>query len=513
VTNAALQFSGLASFGAQLLIDLSDTNIIAASLALGSSTVTLQYLRLSKSFATLPLSSFALLGFCVTTQWGALVAQSAAWTPIAENLRDPIRTFGMLGLFQCVVILAHLLHRTLRPLVQARDFGSKALARLGIFEIPAPGSLWFLGAVGFAAYAIAASPGEVDLGDRLLAGFWPFAWAPFLIPILHLRYGSAYCNLRLQGALLGVYALMAFGLAMALNYRVLMIQGAFTAGLLAFLVALQDERPFRARVVWILALLALVAAVAAGPIADLATAMVITRGDRGHVSPVELFKRTVDAFQDKQAIQRYRETAQSDSRLSAYDETYLANPLIARLVETKYYDNTLFFTKDLSFREREGVVHEVIDRAWAMFPYPVLRALKIPGDKRVLGYSLGDYYAHLSVGTPLAGFRTGTMLADFMVLFGEAGPVFYLLLCLALLLFMDAQCLTREGGQPQISVFAMLQTYRLFTYGVTNESVDTPLGFFVRGFWQTLALYVLTYWMTKIVFPPFRPSAGARAPT
>jgi hypothetical protein len=398
---AVLHGLSLSAFVAQALISSLDTNLLTAALALASATISLEYLRRSQAFLLLPLSSFAVLGLCLTTQWGALVAQSITWTPIVENLRDPVGTFVMLGLFQCVAIVAHLIHRGFHPLVQARTIGANVLWRLRIFEIPAPVSLWLMGAVGFVSFVIGAAPGEVNLGDRLLAGFWPFAWAPFTIPILSLRYGPAYCNLRLHTLALAVYVLMTVALAMALNYRNLMAQGATTTALMMLLTVLTSERPFRWQIFWRLVPVMSIAALVARPVSDLSTAMLIARGDRGHVPPIELLKETYETFQDADAIRKMRESFNTDSRFSAYDEAYISNSVLARFVVTKFHDNAFYFGRDLSDRERDELTKEESDRVWATLPYPVLRAFKIPQDKSSLGHSIADYYANLRNGFPI----------------------------------------------------------------------------------------------------------------
>jgi hypothetical protein len=94
-------------------------------------------------------------------------------------------------------------------------------------------------------------------------------------------------------------------------------------------------------------------------------------------------------------------------------------------------------------------------------------------------------------------------LADCLGLFQEAAPVAYLILCLALFLLWDSQCIRTPAGSLQVSVFAMLQAYRLFTYGITNESLVGALGLFLRGFWQNLLFYLMIYSVAKILFPPF----------
>lgn len=505
VAFAALHAGATGALAAQILIDHAEVNVLSATLAWLSSTITLEYLRLSRAFESAPLSSFALLGMCVTSQWGALVAQSAAWTPVAENLREPIRTFSLLAIFQGVAILAHLIHRSLGFLVLLRNLASNGLSRLGIFEVPSPGTLWLMGAVGFAAYAVAHSPGDVNLGDRLLAGFWPFAWAPFLIPILHARHGPTYCRLRLHGSLLAVYAVTNVGLAMALNARVLMVQGGTTAALMTLLILLKSEGHFSSRGLWRLVLFLLLALALVQPLGYLATAMAVARADRGHISQLELLKETIDVLKDASAVENFREQVKTDSKLSAYDETYIANSVVARFVVTKFQDNVFYFGKNLSDQEHDGLAQEEISRVWSMLPYPVLRGFKIPVDKLILGHSTADYYANLRTGVPLGGLKAGSLLGDCLALFDEAAGVVYLAYCLVAFFFWETLSRVEGSGAAQVSVLAMLQVYVLFTLGINNESLAGGLAFEVRAFWQNLAFYLLTYLLARMVFPPFRP--------
>src|ERR1700712_571740 len=85
-----------ASLLAQIFIDPTIINISSAGIIWCSSALTIGYLQRSGAFFELPVSAFAVLGLCLTTQWGALTAQSAAWISVSENLWNPVRTFSWL---------------------------------------------------------------------------------------------------------------------------------------------------------------------------------------------------------------------------------------------------------------------------------------------------------------------------------------------------------------------------------------------------------------------------------
>jgi hypothetical protein len=74
---------------AQMAIDSSVENIASACIVYASSMMVFLYLSWSKALDTQPLSSFVVLGFCVTTQFGALLVQTIAWTPLVFSLYDP----------------------------------------------------------------------------------------------------------------------------------------------------------------------------------------------------------------------------------------------------------------------------------------------------------------------------------------------------------------------------------------------------------------------------------------
>jgi hypothetical protein len=188
----------------QAVIDPSIENIACACIVLASSLVMLMYIGCTDALATQPLSTFALFGFCVTTQLGALLIQSVEWTSLRGSLFDGMYTFGTLAFYQSIAIIVHATFRFFsRPRSRSVHLVRGLLTWAGIYLTPSCNELWLIGFVGLASYvvyiseALLGSPlGKIGLAVNYLA------WAPFLIPFYLLEVGNHYCNWRLNRSLL-----------------------------------------------------------------------------------------------------------------------------------------------------------------------------------------------------------------------------------------------------------------------------------------------------------------------
>lgn len=510
-----LQAAALLALGLQIAIGADRVNVASATVIVLSSTLTLQYLRIGRGFEGSPLSSFALLGLCISTQWGALIAQTVAWVPVSDGLRNPQLTFKLLGLFQAVAILAHWLVRRLAFMRAARGALSSHLLRpMGMFDAPSPGNLWIIGAVGFVGLLAGVGVGiheERDkVGDKILDGLRFLAWAPFLIPILHRRYGDAYCNLRRQGWLLAAYIASVVVLGLALNVRSVMFAGITTVALQFVLLLLMDRSPMRLRDLWRGTAVLVPAALLIAYTADLATAMVIARSQRGLSSPVQMIESTIHALGDRAALDMLRDHAAIEGTYSVYDEYYIANPILARFVDTKFHDNMFAIVDGLAPDEIAAVREDARKRVLGTLPRPLLTQLGFDPDlKVVLEHSIGDYLNWIRYGESLGGFRIGSVFAHMLAVFGMFGPLVYLLLAMPVLLYWDSHARSGPDGRQEVSPLAMLLIVSLFLNGLSMDSVSNMVNLLIRGFAQSLILYALVFWLSRLAFRPF---SSARRP-
>jgi hypothetical protein len=237
-----------------------------------------------------------------------------------------------------------------------------------------------------------------------------------------------------------------------------------------------------------------------GPVSDLTTSMVIARQVRGKVSAVAMIRTTLRIWRQPRVLAAYKADHQIASRYSAYDEHYIANPMLGRLVETKFYDTAFHFASTLKTDDARARLRDIsLKLAWASFPTPMLNALGIRIDKEDLNFSMGDYLAYLSRGIPLGGRKTGNMFAQGIVLFGPLFPFLYAAICLLLYGAMDLLTVRPAKGPARLTAVGMLQAWHFFMSGITYESVQKVFLFFVRSLWQMLLIYVLIFTPARVL--------------
>jgi len=434
----------------------------------------------------------------VTTQLGALLVQTAALTSLAGSLYTPLYTFGMLALYLLIAVSMHVVYRffSVRKSADPRLLRS-FLAWAGIYRTPSCGTLWYMGCVGLPTMLFWNYEGVLG---RIVAGFNFLAWAPFLIPIYTAEVGESYCNVKLNRFLLVLYSGAFAVLGLALNARGIIFAGVATVGLLYLLRGMRSDALVTGRALRRLGVLALILLAVSGPVSDLTTSMVIARQMRGKVSAVTMIRTTLRIWRQPAVIAAYRANSEVAVRFSAYDEHYIANPMLGRLVETKFYDTAFHFASTLTTDDAKARLRDVsLKFAWAGLPTPLLHAMGIDIDKDDLNFSMGDYLAYLSRGIPLGGRKTGNMFAQGIALFGPLFPFLYAVICLALFGLMDLLTIRPVKGAARLSAVGMLEIWFFCMGGLIYESLDKVLHLFIRNLAQTLLIYVLVLTPARLV--------------
>ncbi|HWJ35754.1 MAG TPA: hypothetical protein VNR70_10835 [Steroidobacteraceae bacterium] len=499
----------------QIMIDPSPQNCASACIVMASCLSVLLYIFWSTALETHPLSTFTLLGFSFTSQLGALLFQTAAWTALSSSLYDPLYTFGTLAFYQGIALAVHSIYRFFskqKPQGSVQKPGSVQpirglLTRVGLYRVPPVGTLWFMGFVGLCTFFF--SHYDNVLG-KVAGGFTFLAWAPFLI-IFYLReVGESYCNAAFNRGLLVAYAGVAIVLGLAFNTRSVMLQGAATIGLLYLLAGMRSNAPLMGGAVLKFAALVVVLLAVSVPVSDLATSMVIARQWRGRVSAAEMIKTTLFIMGKPTLIASAHSHGESAWRYGPYDEHYITNPLLNRLVVTKYHDNSFHFAGALTSEEARARLRAVsIKFAWAGLPTPVLAKLGIAVSKKDLAYSMGDYLGYLSRGLPLGGHKIGSMFAQGIALFGPLFPFVYAAICLLLFWLIDLLTVRPVAGKATLSTLGMLQIWLLFLAGISYEGLHIVLYFVFRNFWQTVIIYVLVCALARTMMPGSRSRVAA----
>lgn len=491
----ALSFT---AFFAQLGIDFSSVNIAAACIVLASSLAVLLYLHWTDAIQTHPLSTFAIFGFCLSTQLGALLVQSATWTSLSLNLRQPIATFGTLALFQLIALAAHGMYRLFSNSATPTRSSliRRLLEKLGLYTTPTAGTLWVMGLFGFTTFVF-GSGGE-SVVSKVFQATTFMAWAPFLIPIYVFQHGTEYCNAKKNYVFLGLYAGLLTLLGMAANARGLILWGFMTIAVIVLLSAMRSARRVTASHAAKIGIVAVVLGALSIPVTDLVTAMVLARQSRGYASGAQMVAQTLYYFQQPQQLAAQREKDKFTGIQSRYDETYFANPLFARLIETKFHDNALYFASRLNAKDEEKMLGITGDFFWSTLPDPVLKTMEVDVDKKNLQFSMGDYISHLGGAGDLGGFRTGSGFAQGISIFGYFFPLIYLLVCPLLFLAQDVLSYRSSQGNVVVSALGMLGIWKLFQYGISAESLQALFMGVVRGLPQNILFFLVTFHLARV---------------
>ena len=479
------------AFAAQFAIDFSTDNIAASSIILTYVLVTLLYFRWTKALETHPLSSFAIFGFCVTSGLGALLAQSIAWTAVGDSLHQPILTFTILAMYQFVALVAHAFYRILTSSsVNKQGLVRHVLQALGVYAAPSVINLWFMGGIGlFSLLLSQISP--------VANGLSFLAWAPFLIPIYVQQYGSSYCHAKKHYLFLLPFFILIALMAMVFNTRGMMLSGLMTVALLFLLIGMRSIKPIESSLLLKLAGVGLLGVALSWPVSNMVTAMAVARVDRGKIPPIEMVGKTLENFKDTDKLERYKKLALAKDLRTAYDEKYINNPMMARLVITKYHDNAIYFAGKISARGAEEIMKISQDFLWTTLPQPWLDALKIDVEKDKMQFTMGDTLAHYAIGTPLSGQRTGSIFGEGWLIFGNLFPVIYFVMCLILFIAIDLFSTRNAAGMTVLSVIGMLNVWPNFLFGITADSLHHLFIGVVRGVVQPVILYAIVFALAK----------------
>jgi hypothetical protein len=491
---AALLILAITASGLQALIDNSPENMGSVLWVLASTLSILLYIGCTEALEKQPLSTLCILGICITTQLGALLAQTAAWTPLRASLYDPVLTFSTLAIYQGVAILAHVAYCYFsfsKP--PEKRLLRSSLAWLGFYRTPSSRALWIMGCFGLVSFFLTGSSG---ITSKIGHAFDFLAWAPFLIAVYRYQIGAPYCgNLKLYLVLLAVFSLLIVVVCMAFNIRQQMFFGFATVSLVYMLSGLRSNAHLNWKSVMKLMVLASVAVAIGGPLSDLATAMAVARANRGKVPATEMIATTIDVWGRPYLLEAYR--AQDKEMLSSnrYDESYIANPLIARYVVTKFHDNALHFGGLINSSNIDEFARFSRDALWAVLPEPLLRVLGVNLTKENVPNSVGDYLTYLTIGMPLGGNRPGSILAQGRTLFGVAFPFIYALICLLLYWFMDLLTIRSSFEKTSLSAVGMMRIWELYSTDMLPDGFQGVAYLIVREIPQMTAIYCLLVWL------------------
>lgn len=497
----------------QLFIEASARNAISVFTVAIISVITFHFVIRGSVLRTLPLPALVVAGFNVATMSGALIAQTLSLRPLVFNLQVPEITFASCAIFQVSLLIAlfsFLSSSTLRA--ASRFMNSRVFNRMGIMQAPSPAQLWIMGLLGAAAMALTRSlehSGNIQYGDvglKFVAGLNYLSYAPFLLPITKNCFPSSRSSFTGKASvlLLSGYMLLLMLVSLVSNRRNDFAAGITNLGMIATMLFLLGQLHLTQRLRRRLAIGAMLLLIVSPILADLAIAMVVVRNQRTEVSSIELVELTLTAFNDKQRLEEYRKAVNILAGTGQYEENYLANPFVARIVNTKFFDNTLSYNDVREGKHAAYLWDITINKFIALFPTPVIRLLGINLNKEDFEFSFGSTLYNTQYGVGNGVYKVGSPIGHGLSLMGPF--VFVVAVPLFLLAFMALQSLTATiNGLVVISPVILLQLMSVYILAALDSLLD-PVTLMLRTLPQNILIYWIAFHGTRWIgtLSPFR---------
>ena len=493
----------------QLIIDSSIKNIIGVIIVFFTALIVFAIIIRASVIRAAPLPALIVIGFNMATMSGALVTQTLYFKPLTYNLLASEHTFTALVLYQIALLAALLFFMSGRVFFRVSNFlRSNIFTPLGLLRAPSPIQVWIMGVFGLVAIIASIDFNHVvkygDAGPKFIEAFGYLAFAPLILPVLGYIFPNnmQYASIKNHYKYLFVYLIILVVVNISANTR-----GGFAAPvanlcLIIFLLLLMGQLVITNAVRrWLVAGVA-IAALMTPVISDLATAMVVVRGERTQITTTQLLVKTLDAFQNKKEIETYRKLQKENIGTNDYEEDYITNPFLTRLILTKFTDN-MFSLTDVRAGRHADVIWEVTEKTLiGLFPTPLLRFFGSDLNKEDLRFSMGDVLYAAQNGFGLGEYKLGSSVAHGVALMGVAS--FLVIIPMFLIVFIAVQSFTLStGGWLVVSPLILLQLISLY-YLPISDSFFGPVMYLLRTLPQNILIYILVFHASWLIVSAFQ---------
>lgn len=486
----------------QLFIDNNFENIFSTFVCFISSVIGCVYI-LRAWREGYYLSTIILIGCLIGTQLGPLLFQTLYLTPVAFNLRLPYITFLNTAFFFASLIIGHFIYKNLSFFKKLRLSFFNGFNAIGLFSPVSGFFVLILTMMSFISiYFGAVNDVETgDAGNKILAIFSIFSMLPLAYFVQEIQNGSNKKNWVYL--FIFIYFILLIGLGILKNSR-----GLFANFALSFLMVVSYfvyiKRILISKKVFFVILILIWPLIFLTKLLILiSSAILLARDARSDIRGFELLKYSFNSLQDifSGSIKEYDGNSDSAINFYSYNELYLKNDFLARLVTIKFNDNVFFYSSQIDNNKYLVVNEFFINRLISIFPQPIISFFTNEFNKDDYVYSYGDWIHYLAEGSALGGFKLGSITGSGINLFSY---LFFLLIIIFspfFYSFFDSLTkINRSDGEfkTELTTISMLILYTLFLIP-NSDSLMTLIGFFIRDFIQILCLYVIFLYFYKFL--------------
>jgi len=475
-------------------------NFISALICFTTTYFTFFLLFRKHIFAEFILPVFIILSFNISILSGPLIFQSFFFNPITYNLNSPIITFSLSSIFLFSLIITLYIFKYFKLYKVSNKIKNSINKPLGMFNIPSIPQLWILGFIGFIALAWQSSvrfSTGVEYGNifmKFLDGLTFFAYAPYIIILIKVVYLKEKINNK-NIYLLIAYTLLMLIVSIAGNSRGIFAMAIANVLVLFFIFIINNQIEITNKLKRRLIIFSILGLILSSQFSDLATAIVAARADRTNVSAEQTIINTFNAFQDKDRLNKIKETSKFFAIVNGYNEAYIDNPFLSRFLNIKFFDNMFSLPSVIEGKYSNRIINITTDKLIALLPSPIINLMGLSINKKKLEFSMGDYLLNLEGVSFLGGFKVGSSVAHGFSMFSYW--FFIIVIPVYLLFFTIIQSLTNtDNGNIFISPIIMLIIMQLY-FVSHNDSFLKVLELILRFLPQTVIIYLIFFFITS----------------
>ena len=453
------------------------------------------------NFVNFFLPSSALLGYTFCYFYLPLVVTLFEGKPLTFNFEVPYTTFINQLINIVVLIIAY---RIALHSVRTTGFVRKIWDKLGYFKVPSESTIWVIGFMG--AFAILVGvfrqdngsvySAESSIGDQILSTLRTFAFFPYclLFPRMMGRQEKFKTS-----KFIPFYIILISILGIATTRRAIVFDG-IAAIIFLYLINLlvfkkRTKTKFSIKTVLIICL----AIWASGPVADLATAMILNR--KNITSGKNTFDDVMALYNDKEQLHTMyqfalMENGNGGNNTMGWDEYYVDNIFLDRFCNLRVQDETL----DLA--QRSGYGNKLMKDYFDQYVINNLPGfiVNLSGNKKSILYTPVDAMLKQRFSIyQYEGWKVGGDTGIGLATFGYWYYLFAIFLFVITFIFL--------GSCTKVSAGMLLVPLPILsTYGWYFRYFDNAMGFYrsitllLASGWRQILLYCILMFFVKRVF-------------
>lgn len=453
-----------------------------------------------ENFVSFFLPTSALLGYTFCYFYLPLIVTCLEGKPLTFNFEVPYTTFINQLINITMLILAYFiaLH-----CVKTTGLVRKLWDKLGYFTVPSESTIWIIGFMGALAILVgvfqqenaAEYSAESSIGDQILSTLRTFAFFPYCL--LFPRMMGRETKFK-TAKFIPFYIVFISVLGIATTRRAIVFDGLAAIIFLYLVNLLVFRKRNHIKFSWKTVLLVCFAIWATGPVADLATAMILNR--KNITSGKNTFDDVMALYKDKEQLHTMYQLALSENgnggnNTMGWDEYYVDNIFLDRFCNLRVQDETLDLAK------RTGYGSRLMEKYFDQYVINCLPGfiVNLIGSRKDVLYTPVDAMLKQRFSIyQFEGWKVGGDTGIGLATFGYWYYLFALVLFSLTFIFLGSLTKVKAG-------LLLVPLPILSTYGWYFRYFDNAMGFYrsitllLSSGWRQILLYcILMFFINKI---------------